>query len=378
MNNHRHDVIVIGGGQAGLVAGYHLQQLGVDFVILEANPRIGDVWRRRWDSLRLFSPARFDGLDGMAFPGPPDAFPTKDDMADYLEAYAARFALPVRCGARVERLSRAGERYLVEVAGGARYEAAHVVVAMASYQGRKVPAFAKQLAPGIVQLHSSEYKNLAQLQPGGVLVVGAANSGAEIAIETVKAHPTIMAGRDPGQVPFDIRRPWVKRVVLPLLFRFIFHRVLTVATPMGRRARAKVLAGAGAPRIRQRLRDLVAAGVELATRVAGVAEGKPVLADGRALDVRNVIWCTGFENGLGAWMELPIFDEQGEPRHTAGVVTSEPGVYFVGQHFQYAFSSTMIHGVSRDAARIAGVVARRCAVRAPSVRPRPERVVRAA
>jgi putative flavoprotein involved in K+ transport len=377
MNNHRHDVIVIGGGQAGLVTGYHLKQLGVDFVILDASPRIGDAWRKRWDSLRLFSPARYDGLDGMPFPGPPDAFPTKDEMADYLEAYAAHFALPVRCGVRVERLAREGGRYLVDAAGGRRFEAAHVVVAMASYQGKKVPAFAQELAPEIVQLHSSEYKNLAQLAPGAVLLVGAANSGAEIAMETASRHATVMSGRDPGQVPFDMKRWWVKLFVLPFLFRFIFHRLLTVKTPVGRLARAKVLAGGGAPRIRQRMCDLTKAGVKHVARTAGVKGGKPLLADGRVLDVSNVIWCTGYENGLRSWIDLPIFDDRGEPRHQAGLVDREPGLYFVGQHFQYAFSSTMIHGVSRDAARMAGVIATRCAAQ-PLARAQEATAVRAA
>jgi len=150
------DVIVIGGGQAGLSVGYYLKKLGLNFVILDAGVRIGDAWRKRWDSLRLFTPARYNGLDGMPFPGSPYAFPTKDEMADYLERYAAHFQLPVKNGVRVDRLSREGDRYLVK-AGALELEAAHVVVAMASYQGRKVPGFAKELSPDIVQLHSSDY-----------------------------------------------------------------------------------------------------------------------------------------------------------------------------------------------------------------------------
>jgi putative flavoprotein involved in K+ transport len=352
----RLDVVVIGAGQAGLAVGFHLRKLGVEFVILDAHARVGDAWRKRWDSLRLFTPARYDGLDGMPFPGPPDAFPTKDEMADYLERYAAHFQLPVQTGVRVSRLWREGSRYFVD-AGALHYEADHVVVAMASFQGPRVPAFAGELAPDIVQLHSSEYKSPSQLQPGGVLVVGAANSGAEIAAETATSHETWISGRDVGAVPFPIANAWVQRIVLPLLFRVVFHRILTVRTPMGRRARAKVR-GAGMVRIRQRRSDLARAGVTWVDRVAGVTGGRPRLADGRTLDVRNVIWCTGYSNGL-SWINLPIFDATGEPRHVMGVVDAEPGLYFVGQLFQYSVSSTMIHGVGRDAARVAGTIRER-------------------
>src|SRR5262245_35881833 len=174
--------VVIGGGQAGLSVGYYLARQGRPFVILDANKRVGDAWRQRWDSLHLFTPAVFDSLVGMKFPAPPFSFPTKDEMADYLEAYARRFQLPVRTGIRVDRLSRVGTRYLVE-AGPHRFEADHVVVAMSSYQIPRTPAFGKDLRPDILQMHSSAYRNPAQLKPGGVLLVGAGNSGAEIAIE---------------------------------------------------------------------------------------------------------------------------------------------------------------------------------------------------
>jgi putative flavoprotein involved in K+ transport len=362
----RFDAIVIGGGQAGLSTGYYLKQLGLRFVILDASARTGDSWRARWDTLRLFTPARYDGLDGMPFPGPPDAFPTKDEMADYLESYAAHFELPIRHGVRVDRLSRDGDLYRVQ-AGSQQFEAPHVVVALASYQGRKVPPFARELSPDIVQLHSSEYKSVAQLKPGGVLLVGAANSGAEIAMDTVHGgHPTWLSGRDPGQVPFQIDKPWVQRFVLPLLFRVVFHRLLTVNTPIGRKARARMLR-AGAPRIRQRRADIERAGVTGGGRTSGVKDGRPVLADGRTLDVANVIWCTGYDNGL-SWIDLPIFDANREPRHTSGLVDGEPGLYFVGQHFQHSFSSTMIHGVGRDAARIAGAITASAPTPLPAVR----------
>ena len=169
--------IVIGGGQAGLAVGYHLAKRGIPFLILDANQQVGDSWRNRWDSLRLFTPARYAGLPGLRFPGRGDIAPTKEQTADYLMEYARHFNLPVQNGVRVDRLWKEGNRFVM-TAGKQRFEAENVVVAMANYQVPKVPTFAKSLDPEIVQLHSYEYRNPTQLQDGGVLVVGLGNSGA--------------------------------------------------------------------------------------------------------------------------------------------------------------------------------------------------------
>ena len=350
MNRQRINTVVIGGGQAGLSVGYHLQRKGVQFVILDANPRIGDAWRNRWDSLRLFTSARFAGLDGMPFPGDRHAFPTKDAMADYLESYAQHFQLPVRCGLRVERLSRLGDRFLV-VAGDQQFEADNVVVAMADYQRPRVPAFASELNSRIVQVHSFNYRSPAELQPGGVLIVGAGNSGAEIALDVVRDHETWVAGRDTGHVPFRIEGLAARLLLVWIVLRVVFHRILTVKTPIGRKARAKML-HIGQPLVRTKPQDLIAAGVKRVPRIARIENGLPVLEDGRVLDVANVIWCTGFHSGF-SWIDLPVFDANGDAKHDSGVVTSEPGLYFVGLKFLYAASSSTIHGVGRDAARIA-------------------------
>jgi putative flavoprotein involved in K+ transport len=357
--SERVQVVVIGGGQAGLSVGNCLARRDVSFVILDAHPRIGDAWRTRWDSLRLFTPAKYDGLVGLPFPAPAFSFPTKDEMANYLEAYARKFQLPVRTGVSVNRVSRNGTRYLVETGSG-RWEADHVVVAMATYQAPRVPEFAGLLAPSIRQLHSSEYRNPEQLQPGDVLLVGAANSGADIALDVTGAHRTLLAGRHPGHLPFHIESR-LARVLLPFLFRVVFHRILTVKTPIGRRARKKMISK-GLPLIRVKPRDLDAAGVLRVPRMTGVRDGKPLLADGRVLDVTNVIWCTGFHPGL-SWVDLPkpLHGAHGEPVHERGIVPGEPGFYFVGLHFLYSASSTMIHGIARDAERIAATIQARLA-----------------
>jgi putative flavoprotein involved in K+ transport len=351
----RVETVVIGAGQAGLAMGYHLARRGLAFVILEANQRIGDTWRNRWDSLRLFTPARYDGLPGMPFPGAPDAFPTKDEMAGYLETYAERFELPVRLGVGVERVHREGDRFIV-AAPGMRVEADNVVVAMANYQRPRVPDFAGELDPAITQLHSIDYRGPGQLQEGGVLVVGAGNSGAEIGMEVSRRHPTWVSGRDTGQVPFRIDGLPGRLLLVRLVLKVLFHHVLTVRTPVGRKARPKILSKGG-PLIRVKSKHMAAAGIARVPRTVGVRDGRPLLDDGRVLDVRNVIWCTGFHPGF-SWIDLPVLQD-GQPIHEGGVVSDQPGLYFVGLHFLYSFSSAMIHGVARDAERISRVIAAR-------------------
>ena len=353
----RYDVIVIGGGQAGLSVGYYLRKRGLRFVILEAAERIGDSWRKRWDSLRLFTPAKLDGLVGMKFPAPANYFPTKDEMGDYLEAYAAKFELPVRTRTRVERLFQRDGAFVVKTDTG-ELEADQVVVAMANYQNRRIPDFARALRSDIVQMHSCDYRNPAQLRGGGVLIVGAGNSGAEIAKELSGTHEIWMSGGRPtGEAPFRMDSLAARLVLARLLMRVVFHRLLTVKTPLGRKVRPKVLHHA-TPLIRVKGKDLAALGVKRVGRVTGVRDGRPVLEDGEAADVTNVIWCTGFHPGF-SWIDLPVFNSLGEADHDAGVVTAAPGLYFVGLHFLYAMSSAMIHGVGRDAKRIAATIAAR-------------------
>ena len=353
MESERIETLVIGGGQAGLSVGYHLAKRGRPFLILDANQRIGDSWRQRWDSLRLFTPARWDSLDGMPFPAPSQSFPTKDAMADYLESYAAHFRLPVRNGMRVERLFRDGGTYIAATRTRT-FIADHVVVAMSSFQTPRVPAFGAELRADIVQLHSRDYKNPSQLRDGGVLIVGAGNSGAEIAMDLASRHRIWMAGRDTGEIPFRINSLAARLILQRLVFRVVFHRVLTVGTALGRKARVVELTKGG-PLIRTRSKDLAAAGVARVPRVVGAQHGLPLLEDGQTIDAANIVWCSGFSSGF-SWIELPIFDASERPNQDRGVVAAEPGLYFVGLKFLYAFSSTMIHGVGRDAGRIAAVI----------------------
>ena len=360
------DTIIIGGGQAGLAVGYFLQRRNRPFVILEANERVGDSWRKRWPSLRLYSPARMDGLPGMPFPAPPRSFPTRDEMADYLAAYAERFELPVHTSTPVDGVERNGGSYVV-TAAGRRYEAENVVVATGVFQHERpvIPEFAAELDPTIRQLHSADYRGPEQLQEGPVLVVGAAHSGGDIAYEVAHAgHETVLSGPDTGQVPFDIEGP-LAPFVFPIL-GFVWTRILTVSTPPGRKARAKLRVHGG-PLLRVKRADLEAAGVErVLERTVGVEGGRPVLGDGRVLDVANVVWCTGFRNEY-SWIRLPLsLDGDGYPEQERGVVPSLPGLYFVGLPFLHSFASMLILGAGRDGKRVARHIASRRSERRPS------------
>ena len=359
-HNKRSQTIIIGGGQAGLSVGYFLKKQGIPFRILDANLRVGDAWRKRWDSLRLFTPARYTGLPGLPFPAPKSSFPTKDQMADYLESYAERFQLPVENGVKVDWLSRVGDNFVVK-SGNQAYMADRVVVAMSNYQQPKMPKFARELNGNVKQLHSFHYKNPAQLREGSVLIVGVGNSGADIAMDVAPGRKVLISGKEVGHIPFQIES-FIGRQIVSRVFRFVFQYVLSLGSPIGRR-KYMSLRRAQAPLVRVKPDDLIQAGVERVARVVGVRDGKPLLEDGRVLDVANVIWSTGYDRGL-SWIDLPIFDKEGYLMHKRGVVESVPGLYFVGQHFLYAMSSATIFGVSRDAKFIADEISAEAALNA--------------
>ena len=342
------DTIIVGGGQTGLIAGHALMEQGADFVILDASERVGDAWRNRWDSLRLFTQAFMNGLPGKPFPASKNDFVGKDQVADFLEAYATEMKLPVRSGVRVNRLGKEGQHFVLETTEG-QMRARNVIVAMADYQRPYVPPFATELDSEIRQMHSSAYQNAAMLTDGTVLVVGLGNSGADIALDVAASHDTIVAGRESGAVPFKIEG-WFGRHLGTRLVRFAMVRVLNTSTPIGRRARPKLLIK-GPPLVRVRPKELRGAGVGRVGRIERVENGRPVTEEGEALDVANIIWCTGYHPGF-EWVDLPIFDENGAPRTTRGVVEEAPGLYFVGLFFLHSMWSETITGVQPDVAYI--------------------------
>jgi putative flavoprotein involved in K+ transport len=358
----RAETVVLGAGQTGLATAYHLGRAGRPCMVLDEHRRVGDQWRTRYDSLRLNTPAQYDGLPGMPFPAARHTFPTGREMGDYLEAYAATFGIDVRTRVHVTAVDRLDDgRYLV-TAPGTSYLADNVVVATGGEHHPHVPELSRELDPGIRQLHSHDYRNPDQLLPGGVLVVGSSQSGADLALEIARSgHETWLSGKVPSEVPVRIDS-WAGRRTWPVLW-FVWNHVLTTRTPLGRRAQPRIRMG-GAPLVRVKGRDLDTAGVHRnPARTVGASDGLPVLDDGTVLDVANVIWCTGFRQEFG-FIHPSVTRPDGWPDDRAGVVPGSPGLYFVGLLFQSGFYSMLVGGAGRDAAHVADqVVARARATR---------------
>ena len=263
---------------------------------------------------------------------------------------------PIRNNVKVDGLSREANRYCI-TAGDQHFEAEHVVIAMSNYQVPKIPNFAKDINTDIVQIHSFNYRHPSQLQEGAVLVVGAGNSGSELALEAARNdHEVWLAGRDTGHIPFNIEGTLAKLIMARLVIRFLFHRVLTTGTPIGRKARPKITSQGG-PLIRNKPKDFVNYGIERIPKIVGVKDGLPIDENQNVIDVKNIIWCTGFYPAY-SWIDIPIFKDK-EPMQERGVVKNEPGLYFVGMHFLYSLSSAMIHGAERDAEYVVSTIASR-------------------
>lgn len=335
------NTIVIGGGQAGLAAGYHLKKAGDDFIILDASVKTGDSWRSRWDSLRLFTPPQFNTLPGWPHPSQASSSMTKDQMAEYLELYARQFSLPVRLGIRVIKLSKGINGFVLETAGQT-FTCNQVIVATGTNQQPYVPAFAEQLDPEIVQLHAATYHNPGDIPYGNVLVVGGATSGIEIALELSKTRHTILAGKPSFVVPAGAFRFGQK------FYWWFTNNILTINTPIGRKARANIIkGGAVIPQMLERLKNTA---VEQVPRVTAVRDGLPVLEDGRILEqLGAVIWCTGYRPDF-SWIDIKkAIGENGWPITKRGVSPVTNGLYFMGVPFQFGLSSGLVGGVGRDA-----------------------------
>ncbi|WP_432506509.1 flavin-containing monooxygenase [Kineococcus arenarius] len=342
------DVLIVGAGQAGLALGHHLTGGGVNFLLLDAGPQIGHAWRSRWDSLRLFSPAQYDSLPGLPFPAPIDTHPSKDDVADYLAAYAAHFALPVRLNCPVLRLHRDIDGTFAATTPAGTLSAKQVVVATGPFHSPHVPAIAGRLDPDVMQLHSAEYRNPAQLPGAGrVLVVGAANSGLQIAAELSATQPVSVAvGSRPTEVPQRI----AGRDVFFWLTRSGFFTV-PAHTRIARRLRERgdLVIGTRSRRLRRR-------GVDFRARLTGLTGRTATFADGSTLAVDAVVWATGYRPDY-SWLHVPgVIDDAGTVRHEAGV-TSVPGLYFLGLPWQSCRGSALLGFVGADAATLSARMA---------------------
>jgi putative flavoprotein involved in K+ transport len=361
--SEKHDTVVIGAGQAGLAAGYHLARRGKPFVILDAADRVGGSWLNRWDSLKLFTPSIRDNLPGMPLGGG-YRFPTKDEILDYFERYVATFELPVRLGVMVDGLFHEGSGFRV-TAGAQAFDADNVILATGVHRVPQTPSFAAELSDDIAQLHSVDYRNPGQLRAGSVLLVGAGNTGAEIAMDLAPTHKVLMSGRTVGELPIDTRG-LQGRLLFPVIW-WVWEHVLTGRSKPGRKVQAEALQGRGEPWIRQKEKDIQQAGVERTSRITGIVDGLPQNEDGEVLDVENVIWCTGFEKGF-AWIDLPGLDSSGRLANQRGAVVDQPGLYVLGQEFQHMYNSHLVGGVGKDAEFVVEQLDRSPAARFRSVR----------
>jgi len=335
------DVVIVGGGQAGLAVGYHLAQRGLRFVILDGGPETGHGWRSRWDSLTLFTPAQYSGLPGLAFPSPKDTYPSKDDVARYLQSYVSAFDLLVRLNAKVTSLTQRDGSYVVATADE-EFTASQVVVATGPFQVPFVPPIAGDLDEAVFQTHSGDYRNPAQLPEGRVLVVGGGNSGFQIAEELAASRKVDLAvGQRVPALP--------QRLLGKDLFWWLsgigFLRV-SADSRLGRKlAKRDVLIGSSARRLRR-------SGVTFRKRLASAAGRRAVFDDGSEQDVDAIVWATGYRPDF-SWLDIPtIKDERGGIIHRRGV-TAASGVLFIGLTWQHTRGSALIGFVDDDAAFIA-------------------------
>jgi putative flavoprotein involved in K+ transport len=335
------EVIVIGAGQAGLAIGHYLARGGVNFVMLEAGAEVGLSWRNRWDSLRLFSPAQYDSLPGMPFPAPADSHPSKDEVADYLATYARRFDLPVRLNSPVRRVHRAQDGTFVVTTPTGEMSARHVVVATGPFQTPRVPAAASELDPCVHQLHSADYRNPGQLRGVRVLVVGAANSGLQIAEELA---PTCTVSIAVGSTPPSLPQRIASRDLFFWLVRSGFFKVPATSRLARRlRARGDLVIGTSMTRLRR-------AGVGFRPRLTGFTGDVAQFADGTKMPVDAVVWATGFASDY-AWLDVPDVVVDGQVRHQDGVA-QVPGLYFIGLPWQTTRGSALLGFVGADAAAL--------------------------
>jgi putative flavoprotein involved in K+ transport len=341
------DLAIVGAGAAGLHAARLASERGAQYTVFDDHARVGDSWRERYRSLRLFTPRRWASLPGKRIDIGFFDYPTGAQLADYLERYAAAFRIPLRTSTRVDRLTAdASGRFRLDLASGEEILADRVIVATGAHHRRITPRFAVDLDPAIHQLHSLDYHGPEDLRPGPVLIVGAGNSGTDIALDALASgHSTTIAGRNPGEVPARIDTP-IGNLVIGIFIRRL--RSTTIDTERGRRFQQEHR-GHGVNLVRNRMADLEKAGARHVGRVVGVVDGRPVLENGETMDPATVVWCTG-SLPRHDWVDIPAaFEPNGWPAHERGLATAVPGLAFLGLPFQYSVASPTLIGMRRDA-----------------------------
>lgn len=333
--------VVIGAGQSGLAAAYFLKKNNEKFIILDSGNAVGNSWRERWDSLRLFTPSQYDGLPGFKYPAARGTLPTKEEMADYLSNYANKFSFPVELNTKVMELNKSGGGYELITSNGNIY-AKNVIVATGTNPYAYVPEFSSDLNEQIKQIHSSEYKNPQSFPASDTLVVGAGTSGVEIAIELSKSRPTFLSGKPTPHIPDFIFRYFGR------LYWLFAYFILTIKTPVGRKVKP-IITASGSPLISVSINEVKEAGIECLPRLKGVENGLPLLDDGRILEVASIVWATGYKPDF-SWIKFDVSDAAGWPKTYRGISKEFQGLYFAGMIFQFGLTSGLVGGVGRDAA----------------------------
>lgn len=349
MSDGAYDVLVIGAGQAGLAAGYHLSRIGRSFVMVDGSQRVGDSWRRRYTSLKLFTPRSLSALPGVELSGEPEGYATGDEFADYLESYASNLNLPVITGARVEALVRDGGTFHARLADGSSLRASAVIVASGGFQQPTRPALSGGFDAAVQQFDPETYRNAADVSPGRVLVVGDGASGRDIAIELAKSHDVFLAtGKRRRLLPerlFGRSMWWWLRKLgfMQVKSGSILGRLMRRADPFPDRDR--------------NLRALRAAGVSIKPRLVQAAGATASFTDGSSVEVSTVVWAVGYRDDF-SWIDIPeAKDDTGSVRFEEGISPVE-GLYFVGRPWQRNRASGLVMGVSDDAALIVSRIAK--------------------
>jgi putative flavoprotein involved in K+ transport len=320
------DILIIGAGQAGLAAGYYLRQTPYRFQLVESHSRIGESWRQRYDSLVLFTPRTYSALPGRALSGEREGYPTKDELADYLEDYARHFALPVVVSTSVQRLERTAVGFRAYTTDGADVASRAVVIATGGYQQPKIPALARQFAADVAQLSPASYKNPSQIAPGTVLVVGDGATGRQLALELAASHRVVLATGQP-------REPSPDRLLGKSLFwwmdKFGLLRV-SRETALGQR----MMRQESFPGPHLRLARLRRQGITVVGRLTQADGRRATFATGERVAIDAVVWATGYKDQTD-WVAIPkALDTRGQFVHRRGV-SPVPGLFFVGRPWQW-------------------------------------------
>ena len=334
-----YDVIIIGAGQAGLSMGYYLKKTNLSFLILDKGARIGEVWKNRYDSLKLFTPHEYSSLPGLALEGIQNDYPTKDDIAHYLSTYANTFKLPVKLKVAVQGIHKTESGFQISTTQE-DFTAKNVVIATGAFQKPHLQEFRNRLSDDVLQLHSSEYKNSKQLRDGPVLVVGGGNSGTQIAVELSKDRKTYLSVSHKMKfVPQDI----MNKSIFWWLDKLGVYRA-NVNSKMG-----QFLKKQPDPIFGYELKSLIKNGkVIVKPRTISIQNDHFIFEDNSEVQVNNVIWSTGFISDY-TWIDIAeVFDESNQPLHQRGV-TSVKGLYFLGLPWQSSRGSALLQGVGADA-----------------------------